>query len=115
VRILFSNHEEMFLQSFEDKGALRQLMRLGGKETILPFGVTRDEHLEMTVEELQAAIAARTPSEDLDFMSSFEDMTVIGDYIFVHAGIWPGVGTDAYVPSRRLANHSYSDYSKNPQ
>jgi serine/threonine protein phosphatase 1 len=53
----------------------------------------------MTVEELQAAMAARIPSEDLDFMRSFEDMIVIGDYIFVHAGIRPGVDLDSQAPA----------------
>jgi hypothetical protein len=90
VRILFGNHEEMFLKSLEDEGVLRQFIRFGGKETILSYGVTRNEYLEMTVEELQAAMAARIPSEDLDFMRGFEDIIVIGDYVFVHAGIRPG-------------------------
>jgi serine/threonine protein phosphatase 1 len=99
VRILCGNHEEMFLKSFEDVGVLRQFIRFGGKETILSYGVTRDEYLEMTVEELQAAMAARIPSEDLDFMRSFEDMIVIGDYIFAHAGIRPGVDLDSQTPA----------------
>jgi serine/threonine protein phosphatase 1 len=99
VRILFGNHEEMFLKSLEDEGVLRQFIRFGGKETILSYGVTRDEYLEMTVEELQAAMAARIPSEDLDFMRGFEDMIVIGDYIFVHAGIRPGVDLDSQTPA----------------
>jgi serine/threonine protein phosphatase 1 len=99
LRILFGNHEEMFLKSLEDEGVLRQFIRFGGKETILSYGVTRDEYLEMTVEELQAAMATRIPSEDLDFMRGFEDMIVIGDYIFVHAGIRPGVDLDSQTPA----------------
>ena len=65
VRILFGNHEEMFLKSLEDEGVLRKFIRFGGKETILSYGVTHDADLEMTVEELQAAMAARIPTEDL--------------------------------------------------
>jgi serine/threonine protein phosphatase 1 len=99
VRILFGNHEEMFLKSLEDEAVLRQFIRFGGKETILSYGVTREEYLEMTVEELQAAMAVRIPSEDLDFMRGFEDMIVIGDYVFVHAGIRPGVDLDSQAPA----------------
>ena len=99
VRILFGNHEEMFLKSLEDEGVLRQFIRFGGKETILSYGVTRDAYLEMTIEELQAAMAAHIPSEDLDFMRGFEDMIVIGDYVFVHAGIRPGVDLDSQAPA----------------
>jgi serine/threonine protein phosphatase 1 len=99
VRILFGNHEEMFLKSLEDEGVLRQFIRFGGKETILSYGVTRDAYLEMTIEELQAAMAAHIPSEDLHFMRGFEDMIVIGDYVFVHAGIRPGVDLDSQAPA----------------
>lgn len=99
VRILCGNHEEMFLKSLEEEAVLRQFIRFGGKETILSYGVTRDEYLEMTVEELQAAMAARIPSEDLDFIRGFEDMIVMGDYIFVHAGIRPGVDLHSQTPA----------------
>ena len=99
VRILFGNHEEMFLKSLEDEGVLRQFIRFGGRETILSYGVTRDAYLEMTVEELQAAMAARIPPEDLDFMRGFEDLITIGDYVFVHAGIRPGVDLDSQTPA----------------
>jgi serine/threonine protein phosphatase 1 len=99
VRILFGNHEEMFLKSLEDEGVLRQFIRFGGKETILSYSITRDEYLKMTIEELQAAMAACIPSEDLDFIRDFEDMIVIGDYVFVHAGIRPGVALSSQVPA----------------
>lgn len=99
VRILCGNHEEMFLKSLEDEGVLRQFIRFGGRETILSYGLSRDEYLEMTVEELQAAMAARIPSDDLDFMRRFEDLITIGDYVFVHAGIRPGVDLDSQSPA----------------
>ena len=99
VRILLGNHEEMLLKSLEDEGALRQFTRMGGRETILSYGITRDAYLEMTFGELRAAMAACIPSEDLDFMRAFEDMIVIGDYVFVHAGIRPSVDLDSQSPA----------------
>jgi len=99
VRILLGNHEEMFLKSLEDEGALRQFIRFGGRETILSYGVTPDEYREMTFEELRASMAAFIPPEDLDFIRGFEDMIVIGDYVFVHAGIRPGVELGSQAPA----------------
>jgi len=99
VRILLGNHEEMLLKSLEDEGALRQFTRMGGRETILSYGITRDAYLEMTFGELRAAMAAGIPFEDLDFMRAFEDMIVIGDYVFVHAGIRPSVDLDSQSPA----------------
>ena len=99
VRILLGNHEEMFLKSLEDEGVLRQFIRFGGRETILSYGVTPDEYREMTFEELRASMAAIIPPEDLDFIRGFEDMIVIGDYVFVHAGIRPGVELGSQAPA----------------
>jgi serine/threonine protein phosphatase 1 len=35
--------------------------------------------------------ACRQAAADLEFMRGFEDRIVVGDYLFVHAGIHPGV------------------------
>jgi serine/threonine protein phosphatase 1 len=39
------------------------------------------------------------PAADLEFIRSFEDSIVIGDYGFVHAGILPGVAVADQSPS----------------
>src|SRR3546814_5883586 len=41
VRILIGNHEEMFLQSFEDIEVLRHFLKHGGRVTLLSFGIKR--------------------------------------------------------------------------
>jgi serine/threonine protein phosphatase 1 len=99
VRILLGNHEEMFLKSLEDEVVLRQFIRFGGRETILSYGVTPDEYREMMFEELRASMAAIIPPEDLGFIRGFEDMIVIGDYVFAHAGIRPGVELGGQAPA----------------
>jgi serine/threonine protein phosphatase 1 len=40
--------------------------------------------------EAQAMMIEAVPPEDLDFIAGFEDFIVLGDYLFVHAGIRPG-------------------------
>lgn len=91
VRILTGNHEEMFLASFDDADTLRHFLRFGGKETVLSYGIDRQAYNAAEVEEVQAMMREAVPQEDRDFIASFEDLIVIGDYLFVHAGIRPKV------------------------
>jgi serine/threonine protein phosphatase 1 len=91
VRILAGNHEEMFLSSFEDVDVLRHFLRFGGKETVLSYGIDRDAYNAAELEDVQAMMKAAVPEADQEFLRSFEDMIAIGDYLFVHAGIVPGV------------------------
>ncbi|GAA4051376.1 metallophosphoesterase family protein [Parerythrobacter jejuensis] len=91
VRILAGNHEEMFLQSFDDVKVLRHFLRHGGRETILSYDISKKQYNEASLEELQALITAKVPEKDRKFLSNFEEMIIAGDYVFVHAGIAPGV------------------------
>lgn len=89
LRILAGNHEEMFLQSFEDKEVLRHFLKHGGRETILSYGLPKKEYRSLSLDELFARMPEIVPEEDRAFISSFEEMIVAGDYVFVHAGIDP--------------------------
>lgn len=91
VRILQGNHEEMFLEALEDEDVLRQFLRFGGKETILSYPIDPDAYRELTLSELQQQLRTVVPASHLDFIRGFEDQIQIGDYLFVHAGIRPGV------------------------
>ena len=89
VRVLMGNHEEMFVQSFEDKEVLRHFLRHGGKETILSYGVDRKAFTSATMKEAQAMMREAVSPKDLAFIESFEDQVRVGDYLFVHAGVDP--------------------------
>ncbi len=91
VNILTGNHEQMFLESFDNAQVLRQFIRHGGRETILSYGVPEDRYNEATIEQLQELLHRHVPREDRDFIASFDDLIVAGDYLFVHAGIKPEV------------------------
>jgi serine/threonine protein phosphatase 1 len=91
VRILTGNHEEMFLESFAQPEVLRQFLRWGGRETLLSYPIDRAAYTLATLEEVQAMMRAAVPPEDLAFIATFEDWIVLGDYLFVHAGIRPGI------------------------
>ena len=83
------NHEEMLLASCHKTGALRGFLQFGGRETILSYGVDAEAIIAADFEELQSLMNAAIPQDDLDFLSSFQKMAQIGDYLFVHAGIHP--------------------------
>jgi serine/threonine protein phosphatase 1 len=91
VRIIAGNHEEMFLQCFDDLEILRHFLRFGGRETILSYPVDIRAWNAATLEEAQAMMREAVPAEDIAFLQTFEDSIEIGDYLFVHAGIAPGV------------------------
>lgn len=90
VRFLLGNHEEVFLKALAgEKGALPFFIRIGGKATILSYDITEAEYLEADYPALLELLQARVPREHVDFLSSFEDLIVIGDYAFAHAGVDP--------------------------
>ena len=91
VRILAGNHEEMFLRSFEDPELLRHFLRHGGKETLLSYGVDRRLFLRSSLAEIIEIMENTVPQSDRDFIAGFENIITIGDYVFVHAGIQPGL------------------------
>ena len=97
VRYLQGNHEEMFLSSFTNDNVLRHFLRFGGRETLLSYPITPEEYHRTTLGELQDLMAQRVPRADIAFMAAMENMIRIGDYVFVHAGIRPGVALDEQV------------------
>lgn len=90
TRFLLGNHEEVFLEALKgEPKALRMFCRIGGRETIMSYGVDPVDYDRMDYDELHQAMRARVPTEHEAFLATFEDMIVIGDYVFVHAGIRP--------------------------
>ena len=92
VRFLMGNHEQVFLRAMAgDRRALRFLIRIGGRETLLSYGITEEDYRALDFDELAALAAEKVPPAHLAFLGSFENWIVLGDYLFVHAGLRPGV------------------------
>jgi serine/threonine protein phosphatase 1 len=95
VRYLMGNHEEVFLRAVGgDLRALRFLVRIGGRETLLSYGVSEQEYRGLDFDELMALLQEKVPSSHVAFLSAFENMIEVGDYLFVHAGLKPGVAIE---------------------
>lgn len=99
VRILGGNHEEMFLLAFEDIDVFRHFWRFGGEETLTSYLADPAVLTGTDMEEAHAIFRASVPPEDLQFVAGFEESIAIGDYLFVHAGIRPGIALDEQVPA----------------
>ena len=92
VRCLMGNHEEVFLAALGgDPKLMRYFVRIGGAPTIHSYGLVGEAYDQMTFEELAEAFPPMVPASHVEFLSSAEDKIVLGDYLFVHAGIRPGV------------------------
>lgn len=90
VRFLAGNHEEMFLNAFDNIAKLRAFVRHGGRETILSYGIEPARYNALSLDELLQELPRLVPQEHRAFVGAFEEYIVAGDYAFVHAGIDPG-------------------------
>ncbi|KTW13571.1 serine/threonine protein phosphatase [Sphingomonas sanguinis] len=92
VHCLMGNHEEIFLRSIEgDDKALRLFCRIGGRETLISYGVTPEDYERLDYAEVVEQLLDRVPSVHRDFLTSLQEILIMGDYVFVHAGIRPGI------------------------
>ncbi|MEO1044129.1 MAG: metallophosphoesterase family protein [Pseudomonadota bacterium] len=92
ARFLMGNHEEVMLGAATgDPKMVRFFCRIGGRETILSYGLPSSQYRSLELEELAEMMPELFPQEHIAFISGFEDQIIIGDYVFVHAGIRPEV------------------------
>lgn len=95
VRFLAGNHEEVFLSALDgDSKALKLFCRIGGRETVLSYGVDDTAYEAMDYAELADALGRIVPDAHRRFLAGFEDAITLGDYFFVHAGVRPDRSLD---------------------
>jgi serine/threonine protein phosphatase 1 len=93
VRFLKGNHEAVMLDYIRDPGQTRDWMRFGGMDTLLSYGVEPPSADDDVVEHLRARddLLERLPVAHMTFLERLDLMLTVGDYVFVHAGIAPGM------------------------
>ncbi len=92
MRLLIGNHEECFLAALTgDVRRLRYFMRIGGEATVRSYWNSQASLTEASFEEVAEQLPSMVPQSHVEFLGSGEDVIIIGDYVFVHAGIRPGV------------------------
>lgn len=95
VSLLIGNHEECFLAAMTgDLRRVRYFVRIGGDATIKSYWRDDAAYAAASFEELAETIPSLVPQSHVDFLGQGEDLVQIGDYVFVHAGVRPGVPLD---------------------
>lgn len=98
------NHEQAMMAFLADAAFGPKWIAHGGRETLLsyavapPAGSGRSADWETT----RAAFAVAMPLEHHNLLNSLQLFATIGDYVFVHAGVRPGVPMDQQTPEDLL-------------
>lgn len=89
---LLGNHEEVLLRILGgDTSLIANWRWFGGSECLESYGVDPAGMKGRDNPEALAKIRAAVPQEHVRFLKGFADTCRFGDYLFVHAGIRPGV------------------------
>jgi serine/threonine protein phosphatase 1 len=100
VHFLKGNHEALMIDFLEDPLCLEQWRANGAEATLRSYGVDVDRLIEerASPEAWRQAFLAALPEPHRSFFDTLETMVPIGDYLFVHAGIRPGVPLEEQDP-----------------
>ena len=97
---LLGNHEEVLLRILDgDRSLILNWLMFGGLECLKSYGVDPQLIGVYPDEKALAIIRLAIPKQHEEFLRSFVDTCRFGDYLFVHAGIRPGVPIDDQVQS----------------
>lgn len=97
---LKGNHEELMLAFLDGTGSDLGWMMNGAGATMASYGVAEPDGLSFRgdFQAAREALRAALPAEHRRFLRGLALTAAVGDYLFVHAGIRPGVPLDAQAP-----------------
>jgi len=90
---LMGNHEEAMLSFLDGESDGLDWLSFGGLETLLSYGVPLRSlpNSGEAVKALQAALIEAVPERHVAFFRNCLLHYSVGDYVFVHAGVRPGI------------------------
>ena len=89
---LQGNHEEFFLSVLQgQEDGVVNWLTYGGYECVESYGISKGWTLNATAHEVVERLQASVPASHRTFLENMADSFRFGDYLFVHAGIRPGV------------------------
>jgi serine/threonine protein phosphatase 1 len=90
---LCGNHDDMFLRFLRYPLANRRWLSQGGRETLYSYGIDADYLLGLAQAPaaLASAVRATVPASHVELLESMPILLAVGDTVFVHAGIRPGI------------------------
>jgi serine/threonine protein phosphatase 1 len=93
---LKGNHEEFFLRILDgEEDTLVDWLTYGGYQCCESYGISQGWTLNASVREIRERLAVAVPAAHRAFLENMADSFQFGDYLFVHAGIRPGVALEA--------------------
>lgn len=97
---LIGNHESYLLRYLDDSSVATAWLANGGRETLMSYGISPPDDVagDAWPERIQAELRARLPHSHEGFLRALALSHREGDYLFVHAGIRPGVPLDQQDP-----------------
>jgi serine/threonine protein phosphatase 1 len=95
---LKGNHEEFFLSVLNrEDNVVQRWLAYGGAECAESYGISSGWFLNATQSEFTQKLISQVPRQHVDFLAHMADTFRFGDYLFVHAGIRPGVALEHQV------------------
>lgn len=96
VKSLKGNHEEAMLRFLQDATIGPAWFAMGGDATAYSYGVGLPKGLPQKArfDHVWRELQRRIPAAHLSFLARLPLTYTIGDYLFVHAGVRPGVALD---------------------
>ena len=88
---LMGNHEHAMLAALEDHTMMQRWLAFGGDATLRSYGIEPREWSH-DPQALQPIAQSIIPLEDVAFLWRLQTFHQVGNVLFVHAGIRPGVG-----------------------
>lgn len=97
---LIGNHESYMLRYLEDSLVAEAWLANGGRETLLSYGISPPDEFQADgwPQRVQAELRDRLPRAHEAFLRDLAFSHREGDYLFVHAGVRPGVPLDQQDP-----------------
>ncbi len=101
---LMGNHEEAMLAFLEGESDGRDWLTYGGLETLLSYGVPlrRLPHTGPAVSALRESLREAVPARHVELIRDCALHHSVGDYLFVHAGVRPGIPLERQRPTDML-------------
>jgi serine/threonine protein phosphatase 1 len=101
--VLRGNHEEMMVKALKgDLTVYRHWLTFGGRETLTSWGVDREIAEGPATMDNLASAAATVGPEPVAWLEKLPLQYRHGDYLFVHAGVRPGVSLKRQHPDDLL-------------
>jgi len=96
---LMGNHEEVLLRIIGGETEIvADWLKFGGAECVRSYGIDPVDLQYSNASDVPRMLRQAIPKEHLKFLASFVDTASFENYLFVHAGIRPGVSLSHQLP-----------------